>query len=91
MLDPSASSIKPSNLLPGVKPFMNQLDELLNQEQSRGRSQAPSVGITISVTPKPNALEFLLVGTHPMSPKDMQAYKKLLAYQEEAFRYIILI
>lgn len=65
---------------------MNQLEELLNQEESRGRAQAPFGGITISVTPKPNALEVLLVGTHPIRPKDMEAHKKLIASQEEAFK-----
>lgn len=84
--DPSASSNKSNIPLPGVKPFMNQLDELLNQEQSRGRSQSPSGGIMISMAPKPSALEILLVGTHPISPKGMEAHKKLLAFQEEAFR-----
>ena len=65
---------------------MNQLEELLNQEESRGRAQAPSGGITISVTPKPNALEVLLQGTHPIRLKDMETHKKLIASQEEAFK-----
>ena len=84
--DPSSSSSKSTGLLPGVKPFMNQLEELLNQEESRGRAQAPSGGITISVTRKPNALEVLLVGTHPIRPKDMEAHKKLITIQEESFK-----
>jgi len=86
LIDPSSSSSKSSGLLPGVKPFMNQLEQLLNQEEPRSRSQAPSGGITISVTPKPNAVEVLLVGTHPVRPKDMETHKKLIASQEEAFK-----
>lgn len=66
---------------------MNQLDELLNQEQSRGGPQGSSAGITISMTHKANALELLLVGSHPVSPNDMEAHTKLLANQEQAFRY----
>ena len=86
LLDPSSSSSKSTGLLLGVKPFMNQLEELLNQEESRGRAQVPSGGITISVTPKPNALEVLLQGTHPIRLKDMETHKKLIASQEEAFK-----
>ena len=86
LIDPSSSSSKSSGLLPGVKPFMNQLEQLLNQEEPRSRSQAPSGGITISVTPKPNAVEVLLVGTHPVRPKEMETHKKLIASQEEAFK-----
>ena len=87
ILDPSLSSSKENSLLLGIKPFMNQLDELLNQEQARGGPQGPSAGITISMTPKANALELLLVGSHPVSPNDMEAHTKLLANQEQAFRY----
>ena len=65
---------------------MHQLEELLNQELSRGNAQDPSGGITISVTPKPNAVNLLLVGTHPIRPKDMEAHRKLNASQEESFR-----
>ena len=86
LLGPSSTSSKSTGLLPGVKPFMNQLEDLLNQEESRGKAQAPSGGITISVTPKPNALEVLLVGTHPIRPKDMERHKKLIASQEEEFK-----
>ena len=86
LADPSPSSAKSSGLLRGIKPFMNQLEELLNQEMSRGSAQTPSGGITISVTPKPNAMEVLLVGSHPIRPKDMAAHKKLLVFQEESFR-----
>ena len=65
---------------------MKQLEELLNQEEARARAQAPSGGITISVSPKPNAMEIVLVGTHPIRPKDMEAHTKLIVTQEEAFK-----
>lgn len=65
---------------------MKQLEELLNQEETRARAQAPSGGITISVSPKPNAMEIVLVGTHPIRPKDMEAHTKLIASREEAFK-----
>lgn len=87
ILDTSSSPSKSSAPFPGVKLFMNQLEELLTQEQSRGRSKASSSGLTISMTHKRNSLELLLVGTHPVCPKSMEAHKKLRTHQEEAFRY----
>lgn len=87
-LGPSLGSSKPNSLLLGIKPFMNQLDDLLNQEQAPASPQSPSVGIAISITPKPNALELLLVGCHPVAPKDLDAHRKLLSNQEKALRYV---
>lgn len=86
LLGPYPSSSKSSGLLPGIKPFMYQLEELLDREMSRGNARAPSGGIAISVTPKPNAMDLLLVGTHPIRPKDMEAHRKLISSQEESFR-----
>ena len=65
---------------------MKQVEELLNQEESRGRTQSPCGGIVISMAPTPNAMEVLLVGTHPIRPKDMETHQKRIALQEEAFK-----
>lgn len=83
---PPLSSAKPSIALPGIRSFLNQVDELLNQEQSSGKPQVPSGGITFAMTPKSNAMDLLLFGSHPLNPKDTNAHKRILAIQEEAFR-----
>lgn len=89
--DPSLSSSKTSITLPGITAFLHQMDELLNQEQLSKKPQALSGVIAISMTPVTNAMELLLLGSRPLNPKDTNAHTKLLANQEEAFRYVEMI
>ena len=63
--------------------------EILAQEQTRGGTKSSGGGITVSLSPKANAKEILLAGTHPIRPKDMAAHKKIVADQEESYRYTL--
>ncbi|KAJ7371026.1 hypothetical protein OS493_028188 [Desmophyllum pertusum] len=85
--DPSPSSTKPTGLLPGIRPFMNQTGGASKSRTVTAVYPRPRlVAFTISMTPKPNTMEIILVGTHPIRPKDMEAHRKLTSSQEESFK-----
>ena len=73
-------------MLPGIAAFLRQLDELLNQDHLCKKPQVPSGAIAMSMTPVTNAMELLLLGSHPLNRKDSNAHTKLLTHQEESFK-----
>ena len=75
--------------LVGVGAFLNLLDKLLSQEQSRGPT-AENQPIAVSLAPRPNAVDLLLCGSCPIRPKDLQQHRKLLHEQKMALERFVL-